>query len=163
MKKILTLLLCAVMLPLLVACDEGDDILEIFTGKTWKLTYITMNGQTVDFWNGDEEAYNRSEQLRRQGATFTVTFHGSSSESVGGGEFEARAVNRTVNGRWSADGVSHELRLTDMRTTGSDTDVLAVAFYNGLYNVTRYEGDSRNLYIYYQEGETTRCMAFHIQ
>lgn len=163
MKKLLTLLLFATLLPLLEACDQGDDIAEIFTGKTWKLTYITMNGQTVDFWNGDEAAYNESERLRRQSATFTVTFHGGDTESVAGGEFNARAVNRTINGQWTADGVSHELRLTDIRVTGSDTDVLATAFYNGLQNATRYEGDSQNLYIYYEDGETTKCMAFHVQ
>lgn len=163
MKKILTLLLFAALLPLLSACDQGDDVVEIFTGKTWKLTYITMNGQTYDFWNGDEAAYNRSEQLRRQSANFTVTFNGNNIEGVVGGEFDAHAVNRNIKGVWHADGVSHELRLTNISATGNDTDVLAAAFYNGLCNATSYGGDSRNLYIYYKDGETTKCLVLHIQ
>ena len=163
MKQIFAYLLFVALLPMLGGCDESDDVAEIFTGKTWKLTYITMNGQTYDFWNGDEAAYDRSEALRRQGATFTVVFNGNETETVVEGDFEARAVNCTLTGTWSADGATHEVRTSNIRSTGSDTDVLARAFLTGLRNPTRYEGDSQNLYIYYKDGQTTKCMAFHIQ
>ena len=165
MKKILTLLLCAALLPLLAGCDESDDVAEIFTGKTWKLTYIALDGQHqwFDFWNGDEAANQRSLQELEKGATFTVTFQGSDTEEVVGGEFNAQAINRQITGYWNADGSSRELRTTDIRATGSDSDVLARAFETGLRNATRYSGDSQNLYIYYEDGQTTNCMAFHIQ
>ena len=165
MKKILTLLLCAVLLPLLAGCDGSDDVAEIFTGKTWKLTYIALEGQHqwVDFWDGNEAARQRSMKELEKSATFTVTFQGSEAEGVVGGEFEAQAINGRTTGYWSADGGSRKLSTTNIRTTGSDTDALARAFTAGLRNARRYSGDSQNLYIYYEDGQTTKCMAFHIQ
>ena len=41
--KVLGLLL---LLPMFSGCNDTDDVAGIFTGKTWKLTYITKaNGQ----------------------------------------------------------------------------------------------------------------------
>lgn len=165
MKKILTLLLCVALLPLLAGCNESDDVAEIFTGKTWKLTYIALDGQHqwFDFWDGNEDANQRSLKELEKGATFTVTFHGSDTEEIVGGEFEAQAINCHLTGYWNADGHSRDLHLTNVRTTGSDSDVLARAFATGLRNAIRYSGDSQNLYIYYEDGQTTKYMAFHIQ
>ena len=165
LKQRLAYLLLLLLLPLLGGCSEEDDVQEIFTGKTWKLTYIALEGQhqMFDFWNNDTNAAQRSKQLLEQGATFTIDFNGSETTDYVGGEFEARAVNRTITGIWAADGASRELRLDNIRTTGSDTDILARAFLIGLENAIRYSGDSQNLYIYYEDGQTTKCMAFHIQ
>ena len=51
----------------------------------------------------------------------------------------------------------------NLRTSGNDSDILAQAFLTGLQNAVRYSGDSQYLYIYYEDGQTTKCMAFHIQ
>jgi len=40
-SKILGLLL---LLPLFTGCNDSDDVAAIFTGKTWKLNYITVDG-----------------------------------------------------------------------------------------------------------------------
>ncbi|HAZ57750.1 MAG TPA: DUF4847 domain-containing protein, partial [Bacteroides graminisolvens] len=37
------------------------------------------------------------------------------------------------------------------------------AFLNGLNNATSYKGDENNLYIYFKEGQRTRCLLFHVQ
>ena len=37
--KVLGLLL---LLPMFSGCNDTDDVAGIFTGKTWKLTYITV-------------------------------------------------------------------------------------------------------------------------
>jgi len=165
MKNVFALLCCAVLLPLLSGCNESDDVAEIFTDKTWKLTVISLDGQHqwFDFWNGDEAAFQRSRRELEKGATFTVTFQGSETEGTVGGDFKAQAINRTINGYWNADGSSRELHTTNIRTTGTDSDVLARAFETGLRNATRYTGDSQYLYIYYKDGQTTKCMAFHLQ
>ena len=39
--KIVGLLL---LLPLFSGCNDSDDAAAIFTGKTWKLNYITVDG-----------------------------------------------------------------------------------------------------------------------
>jgi len=175
MKTKLTYLLLLLLLPLLGGCDEEDDVLEIFTEKTWtgkawkiktwKLTYIALEGQhqMFDFWNEDTNAAQRSLQLLEQGSTFIIEFNGGETADYVGGDFEARAVNRSVTGNWAANGASRELRLTDLHTSGNDTDPLARAFLTGLENTVRYSGDSQNLYIYYEDGQTTKCMAFHVQ
>ena len=35
------LLLLLLMLPFVCGCNDSDDVSGIFTGKVWKLTYIT--------------------------------------------------------------------------------------------------------------------------
>lgn len=32
------------LLPLFSGCNDSDDVAAIFTGKTWKLNYITVDG-----------------------------------------------------------------------------------------------------------------------
>ena len=165
MKKKLTYLLLLLLLPLLGGCDTEDNVLEIFTGKTWKLTYIALEGQhqMFDFWNEDTDAAWRSLQLLEQGSTFIIEFNGSETADYVGGDFEAQAVNRSITGNWAANGASRELSLNNLRTSGNDSDILAQAFLTGLQNAVRYSGDSQYLYIYYEDGQTTKCMAFHIQ
>ena len=165
MKKKLTYLLLLLLLPLLGGCDNEDNVLEIFTGKTWKLTYIALEGQhqMFDFWNNDTNAAQRSMQLLEQDATFTVEFNGGETAEYVGGDFEALAVTRSATCTWAANGATRELSLHDIRTSGSDTDVLARAFLTGLTNAIRYSGDSQNLYIYYEDGQTTKYMAFHVK
>lgn len=165
MKKRLTYLLLLLLLPLLGGCDTEDNVLEIFTGKTWKLTYIALEGQhqMFDFWNEDTDAARRSLQLLEQGSTFIIEFNGSETADYVGGDFEAQAVNRSITGNWAANGASRELSLNNLRTSGNDSDILAQAFLTGLQNAVRYSGDSQYLYIYYEDGQTTKCMAFHIQ
>lgn len=164
-NKTLTYLMFLVMLLLLGSCDTEDNVLEIFTGKTWKLTYIALEGQhqMFDFWNEDTDAARRSLQLLEQGSTFIIEFNGSETADYVGGDFEAQAVNRSITGNWAANGASRELSLNNLRTSGNDSDILAQAFLTGLQNAVRYSGDSQYLYIYYEDGQTTKCMAFHIQ
>ena len=121
MKKKLTYLLLLLLLPLLGGCDTEDNVLEIFTGKTWKLTYIALEGQhqMFDFWNENTDAAQRSLQLLEQGSTFIIEFNGSETADYVGGDFEAQAVNRSITGNWAANGASRELSLNNLRTSGS--------------------------------------------
>lgn len=166
MKKILNYLLCAALwLPLLAACDEGDDVNEIFASGTWKLTNITTekSNQMIDLWGADETARQKSLNLMNQAGTFTLTFHaGEGEESQISGELDVTGANRHGTGRWTADGTAHTLRLTDLNLNGAaETDIVAKTFTNGLQNATRYNGDSNFLYIYYEEeGQPVRRLWF---
>ena len=65
MKYRLFTLLTAILL--LTSCNTEDDVMEIFIGKTWKLTYIsTENSHTqYNFWNNDQESEQSFNALKQ--------------------------------------------------------------------------------------------------
>ena len=75
LKHILPLLL---LLPALSACNHTDDVIDIFTGKTWTLTGIFYdqgsNDWCMDYWN-NEEAWETSSKLLSKAGHFTLPFH----------------------------------------------------------------------------------------
>ena len=54
--------------------------------------------------------------------------------------------------------------ITEYQVEGSDSDVLAKAFINGMKNVFSYRGnsDTNNLHLNFKEGELTKYMSFTI-
>ncbi len=58
------MLLMFSLLPLLSGCDNEDDVIGIFTGKTWKLSRLTNKGSNAQFypnlWNNNEEEMKKS-------------------------------------------------------------------------------------------------------
>ena len=46
------------LLPLFSGCNDSDDVAAIFTGKTWKLTYITLKdgNKMIDLWEEMKKA-----------------------------------------------------------------------------------------------------------
>ena len=44
-RNIFCMLLMFSLLPLLSGCDNEDDVIGIFTGKTWKLSRLTNKGK----------------------------------------------------------------------------------------------------------------------
>lgn len=150
MKYRLFTLLTAILL--LTNCNTEDDVMEIFIGKTWKLTYIsTENSHTqYNFWNNDQES-EQSFNALKQSDTFIVTFEGTDLNGITGGTFKANGINASIHGQWNANGESHEMRTSETQISRTETDKLAQAFITGFQNVIRYDGDSSNLYIYYED------------
>ena len=97
----LWLLLC---LPFLLGgCNDEDDVLEIFTGKTWKLSYISAEGnhKWIDLWGDSDTAYKNSMKLLETEGTFTLGFAGSDATEAGaGGTLTGQGVNVKINGTW---------------------------------------------------------------
>lgn len=167
MKKTLTYTLYQVLLLLLfplffASCNAEDDVIEIFTGKTWKLTFIATEGsyEQVDFWSGNEAARKKSMEELAKSGTFILNFNGDEINGVVEGEMTGRGISSSITGTWRADGGTRELTL-GARTTGSESDMLGKAFLTGIQNAQSYSGDSKNLFIYYKDGQTTKYMAFH--
>lgn len=165
MKKIkiyTQLLLVALLTPVLSACDQEDDVVDIFTGKTWYMTYIAVEGQNkmYDFWQGNEEARIQSFKTI-VGDNYTLTFDGADlGNSIGGGTFSGKVTSINVSGSWNANGENRTLVL-ETKNTGTDADkYLGKEFVEGLKNAVRYGGDNKNLYIYYNEGATTKFISF---
>lgn len=153
-----------VVLPLWSGCESEDDVIDIFTGKTWKMSYIFPEGHIStpeDFWNGDQEAYERSNELGKDLSNFNLIFQGGTLKTGQlGGTFQGRAVNATVEGYWEADGKTRALQFSNVRWSGTEADVLAKAFVIGVSaNVYKYSGDSNNLYLHYKDGQLLRVIA----
>lgn len=141
---------------LLAGCNKEDDVLEIFTGKTWKLTYISTENshEQYDFWSNSQESEQSFSALKQPG-NFTVTFEGTNLNQTIGGTFNAKAINANIDGQWNANGESHEMHTSNTKVSYSEKDKLAQAFVTGLQNATRYDGDNNNLFIYYEDKDGT--------
>lgn len=155
----LRLLMLAIIATTFGGCNNEDDVIEIFTGKTWKLTFIAAEGsnQQFNFWGGklDENnpAFTNSMNALAQSGNFTLEFVGTDLASTTGGTFNGRGVRSTISGNWTANGASNVLELSNVKVIGNETDALAKAFVTGLQNANRYSGDNQNLYIYYTENK----------
>ena len=73
--KIVGLLL---LLPLFSGCNDSDDVAAIFTGKTWKLNYITVDGghEMFGFWENEEQEKASIKELNKNG-TYNIVFDGT--------------------------------------------------------------------------------------
>ncbi len=163
-KNISCLLFVLSLLPVLSGCDNEDDLIEIFAGKTWKLSRLTTKDSSQRFlpnlWNNEKD-YNSSMDALNKENTFTLNFEGSELDGeLMGTTFTARGINATVTGTWKADGKDHTFSLYIEHTTGSESDPLAKAFIAGLQNIYKYEGDASSLTLFYKDGQKTNVMGF---
>lgn len=160
-RYIYSLLITVLLIPALSGCDEEDDIIDIFTGKTWYMTYIAVEGQNgmYDFWQGNEAARKKSIETIK-GDNYTLIFEGAKLETTVGGTFSGRATSTSANGQWNANGDSHKLEMI-LKNPGTDGDkYLGQAFMEGISKAFKYGGDNKNLYIYYKDGQTVKFMSF---
>ncbi|MDR1004254.1 MAG: DUF4847 domain-containing protein [Prevotellaceae bacterium] len=160
---------CLLYVALLVTmggCSPSDDVIDIFTGKRWKMTFIALEGnyKQYDFWNRDDDARTASMKLLASDNTFVLTFEGASLNGVVNGGIGGKGVLATLgaDSHWSVTEGSRAITLS-VSFTGSETDALAKAFVNGLQHCFRYEGDNDNLYLYYHSGQNVMFMAFKPQ
>lgn len=156
------LLIVTLLTPVWSACDQSDDVINIFTGETWYMTYIAVEGQNkmYDFWQGDQNARIKSFETIR-GENYTLNFDGASlGGSNAGGTFTGQATSAKISGGWNANGENRKLTL-EIKNAGNDNDkYLGKVFVEGLKKAHRYGGDNKNLYIYYKEGANTMFISF---
>ena len=132
--KYIALLFClTLVIPFLSGCNDTDDVQKIFTGKTWKMTYITKKNEHswYKFTDVSEAIYKSYDPINGTKA-FKIAFTGSTEDNIIRGEFSG---------------------------SGSK-DTLAKHIVEGLENATSYEGDERNLYLYFEYEKETLCIAF---
>ena len=65
------------LLPLFSGCNDSDDLQGIFTGKTWKLTYINLKDKG-GWMNGFSEKSIKI--LNENQESYTITFTGTEEE-----------------------------------------------------------------------------------
>lgn len=167
-RNIANLLLVLSLLPLTCGClNNEDDVIEIFVGKTWKLTRLTTKGSSARFlpglWN-DEATYNQSMERLDAASNYVLNFEGIElNGELTNASVNGRAINRTLDGTWQVDGVKKTLTISVKGAGAAETDPLAKEFINGLGKVSRYDGDSQSLTLFYEEGSVTKVMGFKAQ
>ena len=87
-----------VLTPLLISgcSNDEDDVKVIFTGKTWKMTYISREGDPkpyVNFWGEDREAEKKSIELQKLNGNYEVEFAGAKIDGAFSGSFSGKGVD----------------------------------------------------------------------
>ncbi len=152
------------LLPLFSGCNDSDDVAAIFTGKTWILNYITVDGghEMFGFWENKEQEKASMEELKKNG-TYNIVFDGTVDGDVINGNIKGSVIaNSTFEGKWSANAKNNNFNATVTTAGNYGNDRLARNFIEGLNTATSYEGDSNNLYLLYKpaSGKQTFRMVF---
>ena len=152
MKKNLFLLISWLMLiPVQSGCNDSDDVAVIFTGKNWKLNYITVDGghEMFDFWGTDQTGRTKSYQELEKKGSYNLVFEGvEEGDKIQGNINGTVVANFALTGKWSANGKNNQFKATVQGNDGGDK--LAKNFLEGINNATSYEGDDKNLYLLYK-------------
>ena len=157
-SKILGLLL---LLPLFTGCNDSDDLQGIFTGKTWKLTYINLKDKG-GWMNGFSEKSIKI--LSENQESYTITFTGTEEDNrISNGAVKGKIITADLTGTWSANGKNNEFHASV--TNVNENDDLAKEFIKGLNNASSYIGDDNGLFLYYNPAgsQQTYVLAFHVQ
>lgn len=149
------------LLPLFSRCNNSDDLQGIFTGKTWKLTYINLKDKG-GWMNGFSEKSIRI--LSENQKSYTITFTGTEEDNrISNGAIKGRIITTDLTGTWSANGKNNEFHASV--TNVNENDDLAKEFIKGLNNAFSYIGDDNGLFLYYNPtgSQQTYVLAFHVQ
>ena len=149
------------LLPLFSGCNDSDDLQGIFTGKTWKLTYINLKDKG-GWMNGFSEKSIKI--LNENQESYTITFTGTEEDNrISNGAVKGRIITADLTGTWSANGKNNEFHASV--TNVIENDDLAKEFIKGLNNASSYIGDDNGLFLYYNPAgsQQTYVLAFHVQ
>lgn len=159
MKNLYRILGILLLFPLFSGCNDSDDTTAIFTGKTWKLNFISIDGEydMYDFWGNNAEAKEKSLTFLRKDGTYTLTFEGLADGDNIEGKVSVTVITSTLQGDWHANGKDNSFSFRATATGNTDNnDKLAKNFLEGLNNAIEYEGDTNNLYILYKPESAQR-------
>lgn len=113
------------LLPLFSGCNDSDDVAAIFTGKTWKLNYITVDGghEMFGFWENEEQEKASIKELNKNG-TYNIVFDGTVDGDVINGNIKGTVIATSTkeNGMPTPKTIASKLQLplqVVMATTNS--------------------------------------------
>lgn len=152
--------LIALSLILLASCNDTEDVGEIITGKTWKLTFISTSNNTGNWdrsiWqksSNPSDAFDKSIKSLREEGTFSVTFElEDSSKDESFGKINGKGASRFFSGSWRGNGNTNAFSC-NISNEITELDLLGKELLDGLRKAERYEGDVNNLTIYYNNGK----------
>lgn len=152
--------LILLFIPFLMgSCNDTDDVQSIFTGRTWRLTYITKKNSHgwysfpgVD--NSVVESYLNGKR------NFVIDFSGSTTDGIISGDFLG-SESVSASGTWRANGKSNDFSMTVQRSSVKESkDTLGKYIIEGLKSASSYTGDNNNLFLYYEYNSETLCLVF---
>lgn len=142
------------ILPVVGACDQTDDVIAIFTQGNWKLTSVVEGSKLcTDYWENDEAATTAYSEARAKSNNLTLTFTGAVIEGEAMGTYTGRASENNISGEWTANGKNNNFSITVPEVSNNE-DVLGKVFIRALKNAYKYSGDTGgNLNIYFSDPE----------
>jgi hypothetical protein len=151
--KLKHILLISLLLPMLGACSQTDDIIKIFTGKTWKLTNVNdSKGDCTREYFSNTAQWEESMKLLSDKGNFVITFTGAEVNGEVIGAYSGRAARTAISGKWTANGKTNAFSVSGQADPDSREDVLGRVFIRALINAYKYEGDTAgNLTIHFKE------------
>ena len=114
------------LLPLFSGCNDSDDVAAIFTGKTWKLNYITVDGghEMFGFWENEEQEKASIKELNKNG-TYNIVFNSFKATVTTAGSYGddklAKNFIEGLNAATSYEGDSNNLYLLYKPASGKQT------------------------------------------
>ncbi len=139
MKLKLWIWVC-LMLPLLAACSEEDDIDAIFMGRTWRLSTI-MQGNTPLYEPDSEE---QKEIVTSNKDSYIIVFTANT--------FSGKTLKEPFNGIWSVDAENRKIHF-DFKDGEKPSETVSKKMIEILQNAVKYEGDTRRLEIHQKNGQ----------
>lgn len=120
----------------LAACNDEDDI-DIFVGRTWKVS---------NFFGPAGPVYSKVEDLKvlERANSFYIKFENSTT-------FIGRTLDKEFNGTWSVDLKKRTISLR-LKNTGNPTDAISRQMINSMTNSVSYRGDYNYLNLVDKDG-----------
>lgn len=147
-----------------LSLDGNKDSGDVIEGKTWKLSYIALQGTDTqyNFWNNNED-YNKSIHALSQANNFTVSFTGKGwANNINKGDFTGKVINGTIGGSWAANEITENINISLNNNPTIETDILAKTFITGFINAFKFEGDGRTLRLYFEYDNKIMYMALEL-
>ena len=118
------------------ACNEEDD-LDIFVGRTWKVS---------NFFGPTGAVYTKVEDLKtlERKNSFYITFDNATT-------FTGRTLDKEFKGTWSVDLKKRTISLR-VNGTGNPADAISRQFMESIANTVSYRGDYNWLNLVDKEG-----------
>ena len=133
LKYVLYLVLA---LPLLWACNNEDDVNEIFASGTWNVGNFYNGGDWNKLNDGARPKYTKEEDFKALNY-LTVTF-------MEDGTIQGRMNNGSFTAHWKANGDDRTISITQLKTTATPSGK-SKELIEALKNAAYYKGDSKVL------------------
>ena len=136
MMKLRHLAYLLLTLPLLLGCNNADDIDEIFISGTWNVGNFYNGGDWNKLNDGARPTFTKEEDIKALNA-LTVSF-------LKDGQLQGHIATGPFTGKWAADGDKRTISITNLKYSGNPTGK-SKQLIDALKKATYYKGDSNYL------------------
>ena len=124
-------------LPLMLSCNNEDDINEIFISGTWNVGNFYNGGDWDKTNDGARPTFTKEEDIKALNA-LTVTF-------LEDGTIQGKIAGGTFTANWQANGDDRTLLITNLKVTGTTPSGKSKELVEALKKAAYYKGDSNYL------------------